>query len=301
MPPLCAKESVAMRPVLTGLLLAAVLVLPRLARADEFERYTNRVLAKVPQARTAEKVDKVTAGLLAEHAGILKNIPGALLAVKTNEGRWSLLLVQPAGQKVGDDKTVPVLQIERFVTFKEGTDQAIHVQGQNIRLFDGFVFNLDIGQVVPEAVGGDLRFVSKDGQRQVEPLGKAECYLLTEPLPEAAAPKNAKLEIGSKFEPRYFNGTYKLHEDGRRSGTLHLQVEKNGDVTGHYYSDKDGRKYEVDGKIGDPNYSIDFRIVYPRTIQQFRGWLFTGDGRALAGTARMEQRETGFYALRTAE
>lgn len=290
-----------MRPVTIALLLVAALAVSSLARADEFERYTNRVLAKVPRAKTVRKVDKVTAGLLTENAGILKNIPGALLVVKSNEGRWSLLLLQPAGQKVGDDKTVPVVQLERFVTYKEGTDRTIHAQGQNIRLFDGFVFNLDIGQVVPESVGGDLRFVSKEGRRQLEPLGRAEFYLLTEPLPEAAAPKNAKLEIGSKFEPRYFNGNYKLYEDGRRSGKLHLHVEKSGDVTGYYYSDKDGRKYEVDGKIGEPNYSINFRVIYPRTVQHFHGWLFTGDGRALTGSVRMEQHENGFYALRTDE
>ena len=47
-------------------------------------------------------------------------------------------------------------------------------------------------------------------------------------------------------------GTYRLLDDGRRSGSLTLKVADNGDVTGSFYSDKDGKKYDVTGKIGTP-------------------------------------------------
>jgi len=71
--------------------------------------------------------------------------------------------------------------------------------------------------VVPEKLGGDLRFVNDGGKAYLEPLGKAKLYLLTKPLPEATPKKTAKLVVGETFEPRYFNGSFKLHDDGRRS------------------------------------------------------------------------------------
>ena len=92
----------------------------------------------------------------------------------------------------------------------------------------------------------------------------------------------------------YFN-------DHKVQGMLHLKVAANGEVSGHYFSDKDGKKYDVEGKVGTPPHSIQFRIMFPRTIQDFQGWLFTGDGRALTGSSRLQERETGFYALRVEE
>jgi len=218
--------------------------------------------------------------------------------VRTREGRWSKLLVQPARQKLPDKTTVPILLIDRFVTYKEGEERTVLVQGKNVRLFDRFQFNLDLGQVVPASVGGDLRFVAAEGKTYLEPVDKAELFLLTKPLPEAAPKKTEKLIVGDKFEPRYFDGVYKLLDDGRRSGTLHLKVLPGGDVEGAYYSDKDGQKYEVQGKIGKQPHAIEFTIIFPRTRQTFSGWMFTGNGRAITGSSRVQEREIGFYAVR---
>src|SRR5206468_2104262 len=124
-------------------------------------------------------------------------------------------------------------------------------QGQNVILFDGFHFNLDMGQVVPEKIGGDLRFVAKeDGDKPniaLEGAGKAKIFLLTKALPEAAPKKTTKFVMGDTFEPRYFNGKFKLHDDGRRSGILTLKVDDEGAISGSFISDKDGQEYEVVG------------------------------------------------------
>ena len=74
--------------------------------------------------------------------------------------------------------------------------------------------------------------------------------------------------------------------------------EDNKTVTGSYYSDKDGQKYDVTGKIGTPTHSIEFMVKFPRTEQVFKGMLFTGTGKAIAGTSRMVDREAAFYATR---
>src|SRR5690606_2873021 len=117
----------------------------------------------------------------------------------------------------------------------------------NIRLFADFLLNLDIGQVVPAEVGGDLKFVVTKEGIHAEAVGKAEMYLITKPLPDAKPDASAPVMIGEKFSPLYYNGIYHLFDDGRRSGYLHLTVGDNRAVTGHFFSDKDGKKYEVTG------------------------------------------------------
>jgi hypothetical protein len=278
--------------------LAFFLAIPRVVRADAFDYYTNQVLEKVPSAEGAQVIKQLTPNQMVEHSRVLSGITATFLAVKTNEGRWAKLLVQPARQKVNKEQSVPILLIERFVTYREGEERAIVAEGKNVRLFHDFRFNLDLGQVVPAALGGDLRFVADNDNVHVEPVGKAEVYLLTKPLPEATPKKGRKLVVGATFEPRYFNGAYKLYDDGRRSGTLHLKVADDGEVSGHYYSDKDGQKYEVEGKVGNPKHAIFFKITFPKTLQTFQGLMFTGDGKAITGFSRLQERETGFYAVR---
>jgi len=275
------------------LTLAAV----RSVHADSFDNYTNTILEKLPSAAGVQKITKLTPELMVQHSRVLPGITGTFLVVRTNEGQWSKLLVQPAGQKIDQENFAPILLVDRFVTFLAGTEKAVHTRGQNVRLFGGFRFSLDIGQVVPEQVPADLLVTAKDNVVQAEPAGKAELYLITKHVPEATPAKTAKVEIGAAFEPRHFNGSYKLFDDGRRSGTLQLEV-KGSEVVGSYYSDKDGAKYPVSGKIGRPAHIIEFQIMFPRSLQHFRGWMFTGDGNAIAGSSRIQERESGFYATR---
>src|SRR5262249_53139489 len=147
-------------------------------------------------------------------------------------------------------KALPMLLIERYVTYKEGEERTVLTSGRGVSLFPGFRLSLDLGQIVPEELGGDLRFVADGGKVYAEPVGKARLYLLTKAVEGVEPKKGPKLVVSETFEPRYFNGTYKLYDDGRRSGTLKLTVGEDGGITGAYYSDKDGQKYEVRGKTG---------------------------------------------------
>ena len=270
-------------------------------RADSFDNYLNTHLSKIAGTKSAEKITRLTPDLMIDHTRVLPGVTGTFVVVKTNEGRWAKLLVQPARHKIDGEKSVPIALIERFVTFREGEERTMLAKGDNVRLFHDFRFLLDIGQVVPASLGGDLCFVVNGEDSFLEPVGKAEMYLVTKHLPETNPKQGSKLVMGEKFEPRYFNGAYKLYDDGRRSGTLRLTVGDKNSVTGHFYSDKDGAKYEVEGKIGSPNHNIQFTIFYPRTLQQYAGCMFTGDGKAIAGLSRLQERETGFYATRIQE
>lgn len=277
--------------------LALLLAIP-LLRADDFDHYTNPILVKAQGHKSVKEIDKLTPALMTDHAGVLPRVEPAVLLVKTNGGRNAKLLVRSAQQRVGEDKRIPVLLVERFVTYKEGHERAVEASGKELIVYPGFRFSLDLGRIVPEEVGGDLRLVVDGDKVHTEALGKAKMALLTAPLPEAKPPKGEKLVVGEVFEPRYFNGRYKLYDDGRRSGELTLKVDDEGNVTGSYFSDRDGAKYEVFGTIGKPQHSIQFTIKFPRSRQEFTGWLFTGDGKAMTGTSKILERESGFYAVR---
>ncbi|MBL8792865.1 MAG: hypothetical protein JNM56_03075 [Planctomycetia bacterium] len=287
------------------LLAAALLCLPSVARADAFDPYINTVLEKLkPDADGVKELKQLTPETILENNRVLPDSTSALVVVQTNEGRMCKLLVQAARKRLNDeDKSlVNILLIEKYVTYKTATERAVQASGQNVMLFDGFQFSLDLGQVVPANLTPDIRFVAKEGKDKdeihLEPVGKAKLFLLTKPLPEATPKKSTKFVIGEVFEPKYFTGKFKLYDDGRRSGTLTLEVDNEGAVTGHYFSDKDGERYKVVGKTGTIKHSIQFTVKLPRTEQTFQGWLFTGTGLAMTGWSKMQDREAGFYALR---
>lgn len=271
------------------------------AIGQKFEHYRNKVLMQIEKEKDAKKIDALNPDLITDYDQVIPGSNAVLIVVKTKQGRYSKLLVQSARQKVDGDTSLPVLYILKFVTYREGTEQARVAQGEKILLFPGFRLNLDLGQVVPPEISADLIVKVKEDQLSVTPGEKSKLFLVMKPL-KSAAPKNgSKLVIGENFEPRYFNGKFKLYDDGRRSGVLHLKVAKDLTVSGAYYSDRDGRKYEVRGRIGNPQHSIEFIIKLPRTEQVFEGWLFTEGAKVIAGKSRMVKQQAGFYAVRMEE
>lgn len=266
--------------------------------ADLFDFYLNPNLNKLVETPTTKEVKQLTPEEISDNDRVLDGIPSTFLVVKTNQGRNCKLLVQMARQKVGDDKFLPVLLVERYITFRESEEQTIHAQGKMLSVFPGFRLSLDLGQIVPEELGGDIRLLVDGDKVALKPVGKARLFLVTKGLPNVTPPKGTRVVVGKTFEPQYFNGTYKLFDDGRRSGKLILKVDEDLSVTGALYSDRDGARYEVRGRVGMPNHTIQFTVQFPRTEQTFSGYLFTGDAAALVGTSRLVGLDTGFYAVR---
>jgi len=295
-----------MRRFCVAIITLLALVAAPSVRADGFDHYTNPILSKAHEAQGAKELTKVTAEQIVESGGVIPNNTGTLLVVRTNDGRLSKLLVQSARKKLNDEAgtLVPIILVERYATYRPGTERAVEASGQNVILFDGFRLSLDMGQVVPDKLSADLRFVFKEGDKPeayLEAMGKAKIYLMTKAMPEATPKKGKKFVMGEKFDIKYFAGKFKLYDDGRRSGVLNLKVSDDGEVTGTYTSDKDGQQYEVKGKVTTPKHAIEFVIQLPRVDQSFKGMLFTGDGLAIAGTSKMQDREAGFYATRVEE
>ncbi|MGH7173800.1 MAG: hypothetical protein ACRELF_11015 [Gemmataceae bacterium] len=269
--------------------------------AEVFDYYVNPVLARAIEAKETKEIKQLTTTMIVDNDRVLPHTRSAFLVVKTNQGRYAKLLVQAARQRIDAERSIPMLLIDRYVTYKDGEERAVQADGKNLSLFPGFRLSLDLGQVVPEELGGDLRFVVKGDKIYTEPVGKAKLYLVTKALADAVPKKGAKFVAGETFEPRWFTGTYHLHSDGRRSGKLILKVQENGKIGGSYYSDKDGAKYPVSGRIGTPKHAIQFTIKFPRSVETFQGFLFTGNGQAITGTSRLQEREAGFYAKRVEE
>ncbi len=262
---------------------------------DLLHRQETAALTQTPAFRQSEAVSE---GELAEFDRCLPPGGAAFAIVKTRQGRFAKLLLNPGRLKVAGGATEPMILVEQFMTFKDGETRAFVARGESRAIFPGTEFDLDLGQVVPERLGGDLRCVSEKGKVTLRVRDGAKLWLAISsvPIPKSADP--GRPVISDKFQQDYFRGTYQLEDDGRRSGALTLEVRDGGEVSGKYFSDKDGASYEVQGRLGPQPHQIEFGIRFPRTEQVYRGFLFTGNADAIAGTSRVGDRETGFYARR---
>jgi hypothetical protein len=271
------------------------------AGADEFERLEGEVLAAVPRSKDATPQAQLTMGAIAALPSVLRDSRAALVVVTTDLGNYTRLLLSPGLRKPpgGAGEPVPVLVIDRFDTFDAGNVAARLARGRELVLFDGFRVDLDSGLVVPEDQGGDVRFlVAGEGGPRLEAVGKARLYTLaTSPL--ASAPAGAQPAVGRAVLPGDFAGRYRLFANGQWSGTLDLKVDDDGGVSGRFRSDLNGAVYVVSGQVaaGVPH-KVSFRIKFPRTQQEYEGFLWTEGKGALAGTVTMLDRAYGFFALR---
>ena len=72
-----------------GIVLACLVALPAVARADTFDDYINPILAKAVTSKVAERVKQLTPADLAQHSRAIPGLTAPLVVVKTNT-RWSV-------------------------------------------------------------------------------------------------------------------------------------------------------------------------------------------------------------------
>lgn len=265
---------------------------------DAFDLLPRPELAKMSATDSFAPVDELSIKQLAEADGHLAGTTGTLLIAKTNQGRWARILISQARQKIDAEKSVPILLVERFATCMDGEDRALVQSGKDIRLFAGFRFSLDLGQVVPPEMPADFEIVSDDKHLKIKKDKGASLWIVKKEIAPAKPVKPSSIDATKPFGVHWFTGHYRLYDDGRRMGRLEIEADKDGNLSGALYSDKDNKRYELFGKVAMPNHTAQFTVRFPRSEQYFQAWLFTGDGSALAGTTRFGERETGFYATR---
>jgi hypothetical protein len=271
------------------------------ARADDFDRIEGPVLAGVPKSQFARAHDRLTMTELGNLPSVLGSPRVPVLIVVTDQGNLARLIAAPALRKSADPRgePLPILILERFETFDAGPATTRAARGRDVLLFDGFHYDLDTGQVVPEGQGGDVRFLARaDGGPTLLANAGAKIYTLSRnPLPEAPATPG-RLSPGRTVVPADFAGRYRLFANGQWSGTLELKVEDGGAVTGRFRSDQTGTSYPVTGQVGPEPYRIHFAVAFPRSRQEFDGRLWTSGKGAMAGTVSLLNQDLGFFALR---
>jgi len=268
--------------------------------AGDFDRIEGELLATIAKSTGVERLRVLSLKELDRLPSALKDTRATFLIIKTGAGNYTRMLVSQALRKAESDDApaVPVLVLERFDTFEPGKSGSRLARGAGLLLFDGFQLDLDSGQVVPKAQGGDVAFASEGpmGPR-LEALGKAEIITLKEPVKidtNKSGPSPGKTVI-----PTDFAGRYQLHADGRWSGLLELEVAADRQITGRFRSEANGTTYPVTGQVGiDPPHKATFFVKFPRTEQEYEAFLSTEGKQSLAGTFVMNDRRFGFYASR---
>lgn len=261
---------------------------------DDFDLYTNSVLARVPSSPAATAVDQISTGQLFQSKPIIGRENGCLLVVHTDEGNWARLIVTPSFRKHSDGE-VPLVLVQRFQCIRPGSENGRLAAGKDIYLFDGFQFNLDLGQVVPEGGGGDIVFVRDGSGGQLRTVGRAKMYRVNRPLVEPVAGPSARPGPVSADD---FAGSFRLMANGKWSGMLTLKVTGSGEISGSYVSDQTGADYPVRGSLLRPAHHVKFTIELPMVLQEFDGFMWTQGKNVIAGTTALEGNTFGFVAIR---
>jgi hypothetical protein len=284
-----------------GLLIVAGIGGP--ARADEFGRLEGAALFDIPGRTGTRSPAALSYQDMEALPSVLPGERAAFVIVKTDQGNLAKILVSGAFKKltVPDQaaKTVPVLLVERFETIDLVDRRSFKARGKGVALFDGFQFDLDSGQVVPEQAGGDIRFTtSGPGEPRLTALGTSRLYILDKPpglMPaEAGRPSSGRAILASDYR-----GRFDLVADGQWSGRLELAVDPLGAVTGSFRSEKNGASYPVTGKAGDgvPQ-RIRFEVRFPRASQSYDGLIWSEGKNVIAGTVTMLEHPYSFVAIR---
>jgi hypothetical protein len=269
--------------------------------ADQFEQLDGPMLARILKGADATARPRLTVDEIAAMPSMLRDSRSALALGSTDRGNPARLLLVPELRKPasGVGEPIPVLVLERLDTF-DSTDTSTRLASRrDVVLYDGFQFDLDSGQVVPEGQGGDLVFrVSGENGPRLETIGPAKLFTMAKApsFDDAKAPRPTP---GRSVVPADFAGRYRLFANGQWSGTLDLKVEARGVVTGKFRSDLHGTTYDVTGQVAtDAPQKVLFSISFPRARQEFEGYLW-GEGKgAMAGTVSLLERTFGFFAIR---
>jgi biopolymer transport protein ExbD len=277
--------------------------LPAPSHGDEFSRLDWPVLSELISPANAHNHTTLTLRELEALPVVLRDERNAFIVVLTDQGNLAKLLLSPGLRKLKsfekDGATVPVLIVERFETIDAGDHRSLKARGKEFTLFDGFQFDLDTGQVVPEGLGGDIVFLTQGpGGPRLAALNNARICTLEKP-PAVPSSSPGKPSAGRAILPGDFSGRYNLMANGQWSGTLMVDIDPAGTVTGHFRSDRNGSAYNVTGKVSaDIPQKIEFTIQFPRARQTYEGYLWTEGKNAIAGTVSMLERPYSFIAIR---
>ena len=263
--------------------------------ADVFDRHDARLVKRL--AEEGEGLKQLAMKDASKLKPLAATIGSPCLVAQTEDGGFAKFLVT-WGLKKGknSDKPVPVLLIERFVTYRGDRLDLTSATGKDVMMFPGFGFNLDIGQIVPEGQGADITF-TPDGD--LVPAEHVKLVVLNgSQLPPAEKAERPDPNSHEGVLAEDFTGHWKLNADGRWLGELELKVTEGGRAAGSFISDESKNSYEVSGQTGGVPHNLKLEVFLANTQLSVDGYLWTKDKSQMAGTVTMTGRKFGFVATR---
>ncbi len=285
-----------------GVLALLVALTSTSASGDDFGRFEGPFLFDYARAAQSRSTGALTMRELNALPDVVRDARAPLVIAMTGDGHLAKLIVSSALRRLRPTESqgpmAQVLVIERFETFDSADRASLKARGRGVILFDGFEYDLDTGQVVPEGAGGDLLFVAQgvSGPRIIA-LGKTRLIAVDKPPP--VPERSGGPSPGREVLPLDFVGHYSLFANGQWSGAMEFKVDQAGVVSGRFRSDLDGAVYSIEGAI-NPTIPrrIAFTIQFPRSAQKYEGLLWTEGKGAITGTMTMQEHPYGFMAIR---
>lgn len=263
--------------------------------ADVFEQHTSQYLRQV--ANSSDGKTTMTLSDLHQLQPLSNTETTPVVVLKTSEGQWTKAAMTWAFRKT-DNGLIPILTIERFVTYRDDLSDVTAASGSNIMLFSGFSYDFDIGQVVPEDHGGDLTFTADEKTKFIALLAGSKLWGINgSQLPESAETTSSPTDHSGVI-PTDFAGVWKISIDGRWAGTLRLKIDKGRILAGTFTSDETKSTYEVFGRVASPPQHAKLTIQLDNAQQDLETYLWTKDKSAMAGVSSLAGQTFGFYATR---
>lgn len=261
--------------------------------ADVFERHSADLLhSAIAELKPVSQVTLQDASTLKT---LSRRIHAPAVIIKTNDGNLAKAIIG-WGFRKGAKNPIPVILLERFVTYRDDLSGVTTAVGQDRILFAGFRFNFDLGDVVPEGQGGDVELTADGTLRAID---NAKIFLLTKSrLPAEAQADGHDPNDHDGVLPRDFSGTWNVHVDGRWDGTWQLKVDEKRVAKGTFTSDETRSEYVMAGKVSITPNRLKLDIELANATMEADAWLWTKDKSAMAGTVKLAGRTFGFYALR---
>lgn len=280
------------------LLLSCVcLFVPASAQAlDAFDRFTLAQMRAV--AKASEPAAELTLRGATELKALGRGVTTPCAIFKTDQGNWTKALVTWGLRKTVDGP-VPVLIVERYVTYDATRGGATTATGRDVMLFAGFAYDFDIGQVVPPGIGQDIAFTEERTLRTAD--GIQMFAVSGPPAVEESTSAAPNPNDHEGILPRDFSGVWKLDADGRWRGTFEFEVDDEGNVGGKYLSDETQSTYNIVGRVDRGGNRLVFEVELPNAPQSYEAYLWTTDKSAMAGITTLSERRFGFHAVRVVE
>ena len=261
---------------------------------DIFDQHAIAELQKSTSGATP--LTEVASSVASKWKPLSTKINSPCLVVQTNDGHWAKALLAWGQRKVkGREQPLPVLVLERFVTYRGDRDGIANATGKEVMLFSGMSFSFDIGQVVPTGGGADIELTDAG---VLKPVGDAKLFAMNGSQVVAGTGVKPNPNDHEGVLPRDFAGTWKVTVDGRWTGVWEITVDENRTVLGKFVSAESQSRYELFGKVSNVPHQAKFEIELANAQLSIDAFLWTTDKSTMAGTAVLSTRKFGFVATR---